>query len=66
MPLTAHRIYALTYLNRPVAMLFASITLAQFVVGVVEASMWNRPGMRTSRTICRSPLTSVQINRSSA
>lgn len=36
------RIYALTYLNRLVAVSFASITLVQFVVGVVEASMWNQ------------------------
>jgi len=37
------RLFALTYLNRLVALSFASITLAQFTVGLVVASMWDRP-----------------------
>jgi hypothetical protein len=43
--LTVCRIFALTYLNRLVAMSFASITLVQFIVGLIVASMWNRSGM---------------------
>ena len=44
--LTDRRIYALTCLNRLVAVCFAFITLVQLVVGLVVASMWNHSGMR--------------------
>jgi len=39
------RIYALTFLNRLAAASFASITLVQFIIGLVVASTWNKSGM---------------------
>lgn len=42
--LIVYRIFALTYLNRLVAVSFASITLVQFIIGFIVASTWNKSG----------------------
>lgn len=42
--LTANRVYALTGMNRLAVICFASVTVVQFVMGLVVASTWNKSG----------------------